>query len=189
MNQIIAFFLIASSLSTIRGEQCPIPPTAANFSLERLNGTWFEIGKIQTFGGALIEGDCVCTELVYSKEDDTHASVANICNDKTPDGKLKIANSEITEVDNNPGAFEETFCSSCPPVSYTIVALDGQSMVEYDCSRNAIGIINYCFHVMSRTSTMDEETLVSLQNLVDEYDLNPHNISWKTTNQTGCGWR
>jgi apolipoprotein D and lipocalin family protein len=191
LHRFLSLVLLITCLNPSLAAQCPVPPPAANFSMEALNGTWYEIGKYQTLGGALIEGDCVCTELVYYPEDENHATVANICRDTTPDGKLKESDAQIAPIsddDGNAGAFQETFCPTCPAVSYTIAALDQQSMVEFDCTVNSIGVINYCFHVMSRTPTMDEATLDSLLQLVDEYGLNPNDLEWKYTNQTGCGW-
>jgi apolipoprotein D and lipocalin family protein len=171
-------------------ETCPVPPPAANFTLAALSGRWFEIGKVQTIGGALIEGDCVCTLLDYEPVDDSDAVVSNICHDTSPDGEIKVANATIEPAAGGaPGAFEESFCTTCPAVSYTIVSLDAQSMVEFDCTVGATGLLSYCFHAMSRTPTMDPATLVGLQALMGEYGLNPHNLEWKTTNQTGCGWR
>jgi apolipoprotein D and lipocalin family protein len=182
--------LLASSMVfVVHGAVCPAPPAADEFALDKLNGTWFEIGKVQTIGGALIEGDCVCTLLDYTPVDSTDAVVANICREDTADGKLKEADATISQAESGaPGQFEETFCPTCPAVAYTIVSLDENSMVEYDCSSNSLGVINYCFHVMSRSPTMDENTLNGLQGLIDQYGLNPRNVSWKDTNQTGCGW-
>lgn len=129
----------STALILAAAEECPVPPPSANFTMGALEGTWFEIGKVQTFGGALIEGDCVCTQLDYYPVDENDAYVANICRDTTPDGELKVANATISPAEGGaPGAFEEAFCPSCPSVSYTIVALDGSSMVEFDCSRNAV---------------------------------------------------
>ncbi len=34
--------------------------------LQRYKGTWYEIGKIQTKGGAFFERNCVCTQLSVS---------------------------------------------------------------------------------------------------------------------------
>ena len=144
---------------------------------------------MQTFGGALVEGDCVCTQLDFHPVDESDATVDNICRDTTVDGELKVATSTIIGVDGaSPGIFDETFCPACPAVSYTIAYLDESSLVEFDCSANALGIINYCFHVMSRTPTMDDATLAGLQELMVNYGLNPHGLEWKVTNQTGCGW-
>jgi len=179
--------MLLSSSQNAAADVCPTPPAAAAFSMDNLAGEWYEIGKVQTKGGALIEGDCVCTKLVYDPVDDEHASVANICHDTTPDGKLKVANATIEQVDEV-GAFEERFCPSCPAVSYTIVELDNNSMVEFDCTANVRGALQYCFHIMSREPTMASSTLESLQSLMDEYGLNPYSLDWKNTNQTGCGW-
>merc|ERR1712110_904865 len=85
-----------------------------------------------------------------------------------------------------PGIFQERFCGVCPAVSYTIVALDGDDyMVEFDCS-STLGLLNYCFHVMSRKPTLSETSLAKLKALMPQYGLNPHNLTWKTTAQDGC---
>jgi len=58
-------------------------------------------------------------------------------------------------------------------------------MVEFDCS-STFGILNYCFHVMSRKPTLDAGKLEKLKDLMPQYGLNPYNITWKVTNQAGC---
>ena len=81
-----------------------MPPADANFQMTALEGTWYEIGKIQTPGGAFFEGDCVCTKLDYQSTSKENANVANICNKKTPEGKRVVANATISPRKNgNPG--------------------------------------------------------------------------------------
>jgi apolipoprotein D and lipocalin family protein len=174
-------------LSFAAGESCPTAPGADAFELEKLRGTWYEVGKVQTAGGAIFEGDCKCTSLVYTPiGTDGSASVSNICTNANT-GKVTVANATI--MPSSPGVFQERFCSFCPAVSYTIVALEGDDfMVEFDCS-STLGILNYCFHVMSRKTTLEEETLEKLKDLMPQYGLNPHNLDWKVTDQDGCWGR
>ena len=155
--------------------------------MQALVGTWYEIGKVQTFGGAIFEGSCVCTQLKYtSAGTDGSATVSNICREKTPQGKLVVANATISPKDGQSGSFVETFVKFVPGVDYTIVALEGEEyMVEFDCS-STLGIINYCFHVMSRKPTLDAGELAKLKDLMAQNGLNPHNITWKVTAQDGC---
>jgi len=155
--------------------------------LEKLAGTWYEVGKVQTVGGAIFEGDCVCTQLEYTPiGSDGSATVSNICRKSSPDGKLTVANATISPVDGQPGKFQERFCKVCPAVSYTIVALDGDDyMVEYDCS-STLGILNYCFHVMSRKPTLEDSVVENLKALMPQYGLNPQGLDWKVTTQDNC---
>lgn len=169
-------------------EKCPLPPPASDFTMNNLNGLWYEIGKIQTAGGAFFEKDCVCTVLGYNTTGVTTANVQNICRKLSPNGVLSEADSKIVQKANGPlGDFFEYFdYNPDSAVSYTIAALDSSSMVEFDCIENGFGVINYCFHALSRTPTMDTESLEQLQALIDEYGLNPHNLEWQVTNQTSC---
>merc|ERR1712083_972824 len=100
----MAIFVAASS------EQCPAPPGASAFDMQALSGTWYEVGKVQTFGGAIFEGSCVCTQLEYSPHGtDGSATVSNICRQKTPQGKLVVANATISPKAGKPGSFTEKF--------------------------------------------------------------------------------
>merc|ERR1711920_322583 len=119
---------------------------------------------------------------------DGSATVSNICRQKTPQGKLVVANATIVPKDGKPGKFEEKFVSFAPGPDYTIVALDGEDfMVEFDCS-STLGLLNYCFHVMSRKPSLEESTLSALKDLMPKYGPNPANKEWKITDQEGCGY-
>jgi len=172
------------------GATCPTPPGADAFELEKLAGTWYEVGKIQTFGGAIFEGGCQCTQLEYTpKGSDGSATVSNICRNGSPTGKLVVANATISPVERQPGVFQEKFMPFVPAVSYTIVALDGeQYMVEFDCDNKLgfIGVLNYCFHVMSRKPTLEDAVVTKLRALIEQYGLNPNELEWKVTQQDGC---
>merc|ERR1712070_725707 len=147
------------------------------------------VGKVQTFGGAIFEGSCVCTQLQYTPHGtDGSATVSNICRQKTPQGKQIVANATISPKDGKLGSFTEKFAPIAPGVDYTIVALDRQDyMVEFDCS-STLGILNYCFHIMSRKPILADDEVEKLKGLMPQYGLNPHNISWKVTKQDSC-WK
>ena len=50
--------------SAAESDVCVNAPPATNFTNKAYEGTWFEIAKYQTAGGAFFERNCVCTEVV-----------------------------------------------------------------------------------------------------------------------------
>lgn len=136
---------------TANKDQCHFPDPAASFSQSAIMGTWYEVAKFQTAGGAYFEKDCVCTELDYFSDKSTF-EVDNICRDKTPQGKTTSAVATLTPEGKN-GHFKESFSPLAPSVDYTIILLGEYKgehySVEYDCSSNFTGT-NYCIHFMSR---------------------------------------
>jgi apolipoprotein D and lipocalin family protein len=67
-------------------------------------GRWYEIGKIQTAGGAFFEKTCVCTNLVWTAaENGADGSVSNICRNKVPTGKLEVFNASLKADPQKPG--------------------------------------------------------------------------------------
>eukprot|EP01147_Barroeca_monosierra_P008545 gene8545-992_t len=199
------------SISAWPDEPCRIPPGAPGFSLEKYSGLWYEIGKIQTAGGAFFEKDCVCTQLRVYPASERDGYAANICRDKTITGKLIVANGTLTNTNNsNPARFQEQFFPNVPGVAYNVIHLDDNYSVEYDCGQE-VGITNntetlsnttcmypltailssalcsqYCFHVLSRKPTAPQADIEKLLKLAIQYDLNPKNISYKETKQNGC---
>jgi len=85
---------------------CSHPPPARNFTNVKYQGNWKEIAKIQTWGGAVFEQSCVCTELNIEPKADGNYRADNICRDKTPQGKVTNA-SGVLENENPPGRWEE----------------------------------------------------------------------------------
>ena len=59
-------FAVLPFLHMAAASTCSFPDPAPNFKNEDYVGRWFEIGKIQTKGGAFFERNCVCTELGIS---------------------------------------------------------------------------------------------------------------------------
>ena len=71
MTMMILLVLLGLFSVVAAGTGCSFPAPAANFQYKGYEGKWYEIGKIQTKGGAFFEKDCVCTELNVSIQDYT----------------------------------------------------------------------------------------------------------------------
>ena len=174
-------------LAFAAADTCPVPPPAPNYINHTYTGTWYEIGRIQTAGGAIFQQSCVCTELLVSESNQTGVdlSVTNSCRDMTPQGKFINATGALVN-ERQPGWYEEEFIPGLPTVNYTIIAIGDDYSVEYDCGE-LFGVVNYCVHILSRTPTMDSgllSTLISFANTT--LDLNLYNLPFNHTNQTAC---
>ncbi len=174
----------------IKAEKCSFPPPASGFSNSMYNGRWFEIGKIQTKGGAFFEKDCVCTELnIKTTDEKTGDGLAdNDCRDKTATGRWTNATGNLYNEDmSKPGKWLESFTfggSPSPPVNYTVIAISDDYAVEYDCGTSSAGVTNYCIHVMSRTRTMDSATFKQLIDMAEGMGLNPNSLPVQMTLQS-----
>ncbi|CAF3697311.1 unnamed protein product [Adineta steineri] len=168
---------------------CRIPPPATGYTIEQYTGRWFEIGKIQTAGGAFFERDCVCTHLDVNKsaEDPSVVIVSNICNKKTVDGKLITANGTLTSTKKPAdGRYNETIHPVTVPVAYNIIVLQtSEYSVEYDCVEQ-FGFTNYCVHILSRRSALNVTIVNDLLQLTDRYDLNPEKLDFVWTKHMNC---
>lgn len=180
--------VVVSCLFHVAHAGCSFPPPAKGFTHEGYQGTWYEIGKIQTAGGAFFEKDCVCTELTATLEKSNGDGVVdNDCRSKSPDGKWTNVTGTLTNEDPaEPGRWLEHIGPSfAAPVNYTVIALDENHAVEYDCG-TSLGVTNYCIHVMSRTRTMEQSTFDSFIQLAESLGLNPNNLPVSMTKQDGC---
>ena len=169
---------------------CSFPAPAKGFTHSKYEGKWFEVGKVQTGGGAFFERNCVCTELgiTISNSPNYGDGIAdNDCRDKTVDGKWTNATGTLTGEDQAaPGRWlEKVGPSFAPAVNYTVISLGDDYAVEYDCG-TSFGVTNYCIHVMSRTRTMDPQLFSSLMQQAEEMGLNPQNLPVAMTKQDGC---
>ncbi len=169
----------------VLGAGCSFPAPDNKFKYELYNGKWFEIGKIQTKGGAFFEKDCVCTELNIQTLNYTtgDALADNDCRYQTIDGKWTNVTGTLYN-SNPPGKWLEKIYEG-NPVNYTVIAIDENYAVEYDCG-TSFGITNYCVHVMSRTRTMDDELFNSLIQMAEDMGLNPQGLQVTHTKQDGC---
>ena len=173
------------SLALVAADKCPVPPPAPNYVNNTYLGTWYEIGRIQTAGGAIFQQSCVCTELLVSNGTDVDLSVTNSCRDKTPQGAFINATGALVN-EREPGWYEEEFIPGFPTVNYTIIAIGEDYSVEFDCGE-LFGVVNYCVHVLSRTPTMQPALLKELIHFANTtLELNIYNLPFNTTNQTGC---
>ena len=79
---------------------CMAPVPAANFTMDRYRGLWYEVGKIQTAGGAYFEKDCVCTSIdIQPVPGSTNgdATAINSCRSLTPTGRFLNATGKPLE--------------------------------------------------------------------------------------------
>ena len=104
MNSKIVAMAIVGAASA---DMCHFPDPASTFSNQGIIGTWYEVAKFQTAGGAFFEKDCVCTELDYFYDQDNF-EVDNICRNKTPSGKTTSAVANLYP-EGKDGHFKESF--------------------------------------------------------------------------------
>ena len=184
------FFLVIICAYVFRGSDasgCSYPSPADSFTNEAYEGVWFEIGKIQTFGGSIFEKDCVCTTLVISEKNATAGEyyADNDCRDKTVDGPWTNVTGLLYNEDfSTPGRWLEKL--DYGSVNYTVISIGDDYAVEYDCTTSSLGVTNYCIHVMSRTRTMDTDLFTELIDYAEGLGLNPQNLPVVMTTQEGC---
>merc|ERR1712179_507439 len=101
----VSALFVASHAFLISADQCSTPPPATNFTNERYNGLWYEIGKMQTAGGAAFEKDCVCTTIDIAPvkgATNGDATAINSCRKLSPTGDFLNATGRLTN-ENVPG--------------------------------------------------------------------------------------
>ena len=188
MKIAITICIIASILGAVSAASCLNPAPAKNFSIEAFTGTWYEIGKIQTAGGAFFERNCVCTTVGIAPINGSatdFATVNNTCRNKQPDGKhitemATLKKTEQTEV------YDEYIGWYAPASKYIVPIFGGDYAVEYDCTVNFWIFENYCIHVLSRTPTLDYGLVQDLLQEAENLGLNQKNLVFKPTLQDGC---
>ena len=182
----LTLVVLLATLSIIcSAETCFDPPPSSNYSQQLYEGFWYEVGKIQTKGGAFFERNCVCTSIdVTYSDDNSGKAVANeTCRDKTVTGAPTTVYGILTPT-GTPGNWIETISGGFGSVNYTVIELGSDYAVEYDCGVNSFGVVNYCLHYMSRTETMDEDLLNQL--VAATAYLNAENLPLTHTLQQGC---
>ncbi|GFN82208.1 prostaglandin-h2 d-isomerase [Plakobranchus ocellatus] len=179
--------LVYSEVMILVQAKCMSPPPSSNFTLGGYYGLWFEAGKIQTPGGAFFEKDCVCTTIeVEPKSNKTtgDCTALNSCRKLKPQGKYINATGQLEDM-NPPGKWKESFFFFLPKVDYTVIYLDKDFAVEYDCGET-LGITNYCIHVMARVPDPDLTKVQSLVNFAEQLGLNTDKLPYNQTHQAGC---
>lgn len=171
----------------MNGDGCQFPDPAANFKNQQYDGEWFEIGKIQTKGGAFFEKNCVCTEINVATTNVTSgdATVDNDCRDTTVDGPwTNITGLLLNEDINKPGRWLEEINGNY--VNYTVIYVDDDASIEYDCGTSVAGVTNYCIHVLSRSRTMPQAKFDKLMAYAQSLGLNTNDLPITMTTQNGC---
>merc|ERR1711990_959872 len=188
MFSFITISLLMAAETTI-AEKCLHPLPSENFSNQLYAGRWFEVGKYQTIGGAIFQMGTVCTEANFSPYGEVgDGDIGYSSRRDSPDGEMVNATGVLRELEA-PGHFEQTlefFGFEGPPTDYNVIYIDEDSAIEYDCTQQVFGIVDYCVHFMSRTPTMQLEKLAMLQEMVLEMGLNTHNLEYNEGNQEGC---
>lgn len=175
---------------------CLNPVPQVNFSYQEYVGEWYEIGRIQTRGGAIFQEDCVCTQLTVSPlPNGTRGdlSALNSCRKKTPHGEFLNVSSSLVRM--HP---EGHWFSTVLPiwlnigVNYTVVEAGTDNTtgtdysVEYDCGGNGLFGYNYCIHILSRKPTMSQFLVERLLAVAEGLGLNTQSLPFNQTQQDGC---
>ncbi|XP_069129559.1 apolipoprotein D-like [Argopecten irradians] len=185
---LIQVLLIGVSQSfLVSTDGCMAPPPSSNFTNARYYGLWYEVGKIQTAGGGYFEKDCVCTTIgVTPKSGATNgdATAFNSCRKLSPTGEFLNATGALTgEV--VPGHWKEGFFFLAPKADYTVIYLDDNYAIEYDCT-SAFFMTNYCIHLLSRKPTADAAAVKMLLDFANSLQLNTQKLTYQATMQSGC---
>jgi len=201
----LSLLVVGLAFSAADQFPCRYPAPSANFSANTYTGTWYEIGRTQTFGGGFFQRNCVCTQLkVGAYVPGGDAAVENVCREKTTSGPSVAFNATLSH-QSPPGHWLETPPSTgvnytiieigafhcqetqCSPSPQSFFATSGEDFsVEYDCREDSLLGPQYCVHILSRSPTMDAALEASLLARAYALDLNPANITYKTTLQEGC---
>jgi len=172
------------------------PPPAPTFQLAAFFGSWYEIARIQTEGGNLVQQFCACTELIYTPTNANRTggnasdtTVNNSCRFKSSKGFWLNATSYLTDGGSAGGHWQESYFKGGSPASYNaiIAGTDARGVdyyVEFDCSGK-----EYCLHFLSRRPTGFDPALLAalVHNTTVTMDLNPqHRVLNMTMQEDGC---
>ena len=156
-----ALLLASSALA----QKCatPAPPPSVNYSLSNFWGSWFEIARVQTEGGNLIQQFCACTNIIYTPHNASAGAagnasdtdVNNSCRFENAKGAWLNATSYLTQGGSAGGHWSEAYFPGGPQASYNVIIAGSDArgvdyFVEYDCSIGVLGQSNYCLHFLSR---------------------------------------
>jgi len=112
------YFLLTFTIFIVTGiATCPNPPPAAQFTIEKYEGLWYEIAKYQTAGGAYFEKDCKCTKIDIFRQNGEIKAYQSC----EKSGKLSAVNATLIPTET-PGRFAEKI--SLNKVGYWVIQLD-----------------------------------------------------------------
>ncbi|GFN82201.1 prostaglandin-h2 d-isomerase [Plakobranchus ocellatus] len=179
--------LVYSKVLVMVHGKCMSPPPSSNFTVGGYSGLWFETGKIQTFAGAFFQRDCVCTTVEVTPEinrTNGDSTAINSCRKLTPQGKYLNATGHLENM-NPPGKWKQWIFAFAPKVDYTVIYLDKDFAVEYDCSVK-LGMTSYCIHILARVPNPDPNKVQRLVDFAEGLGLNTKQLPYKETNHAGC---
>jgi apolipoprotein D and lipocalin family protein len=190
----IQLILVAGALaSSVSAQGCVYAPPQKGFIPSYYNGTWYEIGRIQTPGGAFFQQSCVCTALIPHVDASLNynGTVNNSCRIKSPSGEGFNLVSNLYDM-RLPGQWLQVFpFPFAPSVNYTILehgvdaATGVEYSVEYDCGESLFGV-NYCIHVLARQPTISTALKEQLIRKAESYGINTQSLPFVATLQEGC---
>jgi apolipoprotein D and lipocalin family protein len=155
---------------------------------------WYEIGRIQTPGGAFFQKDCVCTTLNVSFDHGPSGSsgngtVENACRFLEPATGWPVSFVSHLSDMRLPGQWLNRF-NSAYAVNYTIIekgtdaATGEEYSVEYDCGSQALFGTNYCIHILARRPTMSDGLRERLLQRALALGINTRDLPFVLTNQS-----
>merc|ERR1711971_459490 len=184
MNSVSIVLVIIGILSSciFAEDRCNHPPPAENYSNSLYQGRWYEIGKIQTPGGAAFQEGAVCTIATYDAENPENGggSIGYSSRQDSPDGSFVNATGVLRELDA-PGHFEQQlyfYGIPMPSVDYNVIYIDEEVAVDFG--------YDYCVHVLARHPTLSQEKVDKVIAFAESLGLNSQNLEYKVGSHEGC---
>jgi apolipoprotein D and lipocalin family protein len=140
--------------------------TVESVDLERYQGVWYEIARYPNW----FERDCVGTTARYTLLSDGRVEVVNTCSDSTLDGPTRDIRGSARSVDPGNAKLKVSFFGPFEG-DYWILDLgeDYEYSVVGEPTRNF-------FWILSRTPTLDEDTLDMIIEMMPEWGYEPSRL-------------
>ncbi|KAJ8279267.1 hypothetical protein COCON_G00063330 [Conger conger] len=174
----LGYFLVVNAQSFHLG-RCPIPPVQQNFDIAKYMGRWYEIQKLP----AVFEFG-TCNQATYTL---------------LPEGVVKVVNAELlsngmensiegtatVKNSSQPAILEVSFFEGASSAPYWVLSTDYESYTLIYACTNYLGFFYVDFAwIMSRSRTLQEETITELHNLLTSNGIDIKRMT--VTDQTGC---
>ncbi|CAH1781429.1 unnamed protein product [Owenia fusiformis] len=186
----LVFTLAIAIAQSQTNPTCRFSAPASNFRPSMYQGRWYEVGKMQTAGGAFWQEGCHCTyteiEAVPNNSEGDQ-NVAYFCNLDAPNGEVSAVDGLLYNM-SRPGEWKQRLLPFVPPVDYRVIVIDDQGeeyAISYDCGTSS-SVTNYCVHILSRAPTLNEDIVQMLVRIANEMDLNPENLPFERTPIENC---
>lgn len=178
--------LAAADARSLFEDLCENPPVPSNFTFDGLQGLWYEIGKFQTPGGAIWQENCVCTTMDMDHYDRVtgDSRVTYACKDTLPQGDVISFTGNLVDM-QEPGKWTQKVFPLIPGVSWQVIVLGDNYAATYDCGSSIAGT-EYCVHFVSRSPTLDQQTLDAMKTYATDLGLNPLELELDEINHENC---